>query len=438
MFNKRLRKELSDLRESYTQLRQVSDSIYSEMLVLELDNEGRIQMMNENFLRELGYREADLLCKEIDQLFAPSFRSEPNYQKFRRALQNKEHFCGAFRLIDSKNHEAWLRCIWQPVLDSQGQLLRMAMCAVNLTRTIETSLEHESIIQALLRSTAVIEFDLSGHVLTANERFLSGMGYRLEQIQGQHHRLFCAPEEYNSPAYQSFWDQLKRGDYVSSRFKRLDSLGRVVWLEASYNPIYNPHGELYKVVKFATVITDQINQELAVSEAATVAYGISQQTDSTAQEGAQVISQTLQVMQAIAEQVQSATEGIEALGKQSELISAMVKTINGIADQTNLLALNAAIEAARAGEQGRGFAVVADEVRQLAARTSKATEEIVEVVQRNQTLAQNAVTTMASSRQQAAQGLELAGQAGQVIVDIQEGAQQVVQAVGQFANQLKS
>jgi methyl-accepting chemotaxis protein len=133
MFNKRLRKELSDLRESYTQLRQVSDSIYSEMLVLELDNEGRIQMMNENFLRELGYREADLLCKEIDQLFAPSFRSEPNYQKFRRALQNKEHFCGAFRLIDSKNHEAWLRCIWQPVLDSQGQLLRMAMCAVNLT-----------------------------------------------------------------------------------------------------------------------------------------------------------------------------------------------------------------------------------------------------------------------------------------------------------------
>jgi methyl-accepting chemotaxis protein len=438
MFNRKLHKELSDLREAYTQLRQVSDSIYSEMLVLELDPQGRIQMVNENFLNELGYREADLLHKDIEHIFAPSFHNEPNYQKFRRALQCAEHLCGAFRLLDAKGHEAWLRCIWQPVQNSQGQLLRMTMCAVNLTRTIETSQEHESIIQALLRSTAVIEFDLSGHVLTANERFLNGMGYRLEQIQGKHHRMFCAPEEYNSPNYESFWDQLRRGEFVSDRFKRLDSLGRVVWLEASYNPIYDAHGELYKVVKFATVITDQINQELAVAEAATVAYGISQQTDTTAQQGAQVISQTLEVMQAIAEQVQSATEGIEALGKQSELISAMVKTINGIADQTNLLALNAAIEAARAGEQGRGFAVVADEVRQLAARTSKATEEIVDVVLRNQTLAQNAVTAMASSRQQAAQGLELAGQAGQVIIDIQDGAQQVVEAVGQFANQLKT
>lgn len=288
MFNRKLHKELSDLREAYTQLRQVSNSIYSEMLVLELDPQGRIQMVNENFLIELGYREADLLHKDIEQIFAPSFHNEPNYQKFRRALQCAEHLCGAFRLLDAKGHEAWLRCIWQPVQNSQGQLLRMTMCAVNLTRTIETSQEHESIIQALLRSTAVIEFDLCGHVLTANERFLNGMGYRLEQIQGKHHRMFCSAEEYNSPNYESFWNQLRRGEFVSDRFKRLDSLGRIVWLEASYNPIYDAHGELYKVVKFATVITDQINQELAVAEAATVAYGISQQTDTTAQQGAQI------------------------------------------------------------------------------------------------------------------------------------------------------
>ncbi|MCU1715605.1 methyl-accepting chemotaxis protein [Pseudomonas sp. 5P_3.1_Bac2] len=186
------------------------------------------------------------------------------------------------------------------------------------------------------------------------------------------------------------------------------------------------------------MITEQINQEQAVADAASIAYEISQQTDGTAQKGADVISQTLKVMQEIARQMQDAAEGIEALGKQSQLISAIMKTISGIADQTNLLALNAAIEAARAGEQGRGFAVVADEVRQLAGRTSKATEEIVEVVQRNQTLAQAAVESMSSSRQQAEQGLILANQAGEVIIDIQDGAQQVVKAVGQFANQLKN
>ncbi len=136
--------------------------------------------------------------------------------------------------------------------------------------------------------------------------------------------------------------------------------------------------------------------------------------------------------------MQDASDGIEALDKQSQLISAILKTISGIADQTNLLALNAAIEAARAGDQGRGFAVVADEVRQLAARTSKAAEEIVGVVQKNQDLAQAAVHSMSASRSQAEQGLEFANQAGAVIVEIQDGAQRVVSAVGQFASQLNS
>ena len=195
---------------------------------------------------------------------------------------------------------------------------------------------------------------------------------------------------------------------------------------------------LRETPKSVTVITDQVNRELAVAEAATIAYDTSHHTDLSAQRGAQVVQQTVDVMHRIAQQMQEASDGIEALDKQSQLISAILKTISGIADQTNLLALNAAIEAARAGDQGRGFAVVADEVRQLAARTSKAAEEIVGVVQKNQDLAQAAVHSMSSSRDQAEQGLEFANQAGAVIVEIQDGAQRVVSAVGQFASQLKN
>lgn len=437
MFNNKLKEELAELREELASLRQIRDSIYSEMLVIEIDPNGTIRHANDDFLREMHYERSTLLGRALESLIPTSFHTEPNYQNLQQALRQRKHLNGAFRLLRGNGQEAWLRAVWQPVLNSRGELLYFACFATDLTRTITTSREHEGLIDALLRSTAVIEFNLAGEVLTANQRFLDGMGYRLEQIKGKHHRQFCEPEEYNSHGYHDFWARLNRGEYVAGRFKRIDSAGRTVWLEASYNPIVDNHNKLYKVVKFASVITEQVNQEEAVANAANMAYSISQQTDASANKGASVVSQTVAVMQRIARQMQDASEGIEALDKQSQLISTIMQTIRGIAEQTNLLALNAAIEAARAGDQGRGFAVVADEVRQLAGRTSQATEEIVDVVQRNQSLAQQAVSSMASSRQQAEQGLNLANEAGTVIVEIQEGAKQVVQAVEQFANQLQ-
>ncbi|WP_371352958.1 MULTISPECIES: methyl-accepting chemotaxis protein [Pseudoalteromonas] len=144
------------------------------------------------------------------------------------------------------------------------------------------------------------------------------------------------------------------------------------------------------------------------------------------------------VMDELAQQMEQAAQEIAALDKQSQQIANIVQSISSIAEQTNLLALNAAIEAARAGEQGRGFAVVADEVRQLASRTSKATEEIVDVVKDNQSLTQNTVRVIEQGKVKAEQGQVLANESGKVMEDIQQGAQEVVDAVGQFANQLTS
>ena len=437
MFNSQLKQRLELLEEEVARTRQVKESLYDEMMVLEVDTGGRITFANDNFLSEMLYRPEQLIGRALDEFFPQSFRSEENYRRITHSLQVGEPLRGAFRLMRGNGAEAWLRMIWQPMRNSKAKLTSFSMFAVDLTRTIEASKEHEGIINALLRSTAVIEFNLKGEVITANDRFLGAMGYNLEQIKGKHHSTFCEPQEVNSQEYKDFWAKLNRGEFVAGRFKRVDSYGRPVWLEASYNPVHDAHDRLYKVVKFATVISDQVNQEIAVAEAANIAYSTSQQTDLSAQKGATVVRQTVDVMRQISLQVQDAADGIEALDKQSQLISSIIKTISGIAGQTNLLALNAAIEAARAGEQGRGFAVVADEVRLLAGRTSQAAEEIVEVVQKNQQLAQTAVDSMSSSRQQAEQGLGLANEAGAVIVEIQDGAQKVVDAIGQFASQLK-
>jgi methyl-accepting chemotaxis protein len=436
MFNKRLKQELAALREELSSLVQVKESLESEMLALTLEPDGRIRSVNQNFLDEMLYKSQDLVGRAIEDIVPAHVKSDEFHQRFKNSMSRGEHFAGAVRLLRGNGDEAWLRSIVQPVRSSDGRIRHISFYASDLTRTIEASREHENLIGALVRSTAVIEFDLNGNVLSANDRFLNGMGYSLAQIKGKHHRTFCAPDEYNSAEYQNFWRRLNSGEFVAGRFKRIDSHGRTVWLEASYNPVVDANDKLYKVVKFATVITDQVNREQAVADAASIAYSTSQQTDSTAQRGTTVVTEAVNVMRDLSRHMQAAGEGIEALNEQSLVIGTIVKTISGIAEQTNLLALNAAIEAARAGEQGRGFAVVADEVRQLASRTSQATDEIVGVVRQNQEMARNAVALMTDGKLQAEQGLALAAEAGTVIVEIQDGAQKVVDAVGQFANQL--
>ena len=436
MFNNKLKQEIRQLREELMIIDQIKSSLDSEMLVLQLDPAGRIELVNGNFETEMLYRTDQLLGRNIEDIVPAHVKSLDFHQRMKNAISRGEHFNGAFRLLRGDGQEAWLRTILQPVKGSDGRIKYFTLHSSDLTRTIVTSREHESLIKALMRSTAVIEFDLDGMILTANERFLSAVGYRLDQIRGKHHRMFCEPAEVNAPGYQAFWDKLRRGEYIAERFRRIDAHGRVIWLEASYNPIFNAHDELYKVVKFATVITEQVNQEQAVAQAADVAYNTSRETDTSARRATEVVGQSVSVMRGLEASMLQAADGIQALDTQSRVIGSIIKTISDIAGQTNLLALNAAIEAARAGEQGRGFAVVADEVRQLASRTSTATEEIARVVQQNEQLAQDAVSIIDTSKRQAEEGRALADQTGSVIEEIQEGARRVVDVVGQFSSRL--
>lgn len=417
------------LYQSEAQLAAISAS----MAMVEFTPEGIIVDANENFCRVMGYRRDELIGKPHRQLCEASASSSHEYRDFWRKLACGEPFCGTVLRLDKTGRAIWLEASYMPVTDSSGRVKSVIELASDITERSRRDHENQSVITAIERSMAMIEFTPDGRVVSANPNFLMTMGYTLSEVVGQHHSLFCAKGEVDSPAYKAFWASLNRGEYHSHRFERVNKLGEKVYLEATYNPLFDATGRLCKVVKFASDITAQVAMQRIAAHAA---RETSIHTDSCARKGFGVVQQTVEVIEQISSDLNQAARCLDAVNKQSEIIASIVQTISGIADQTNLLALNAAIEAARAGAYGRGFAVVADEVRGLAARTSKATVEIVDVVRENNQLAKSAVASMRTSQDRTGTGVELANAAGEVILEIQQGSRHVVDAIGQFNSTL--
>ena len=409
-----------------TPCKRILTALESSYAVIEFRPDGRIVRANRNFLDVMGYG-LDEIVGQHHRIFVRRQDAESaEYEAFWASLAAGEYKSEEFRRVTKSGEEVWIQATYNPIVGKSGKVEKVVKFASDITERRRTRFDFQSQIAAINESQAVIEFELDGTIIKANENFGAAMGYDPADVPGMHHRSFCDPDFAASQEYKDFWTKLAEGEFQTGEFKRFKKDGEEIWLRATYNPVRDMRGRPFKVVKLAIDVTEDVKARLsrrqiqsdintgledvtrsisASSEQAQEAAAASTQANDTVQSvaaGAEELSasfqevsrrvnEALETSRSAVDQAEETAKVMTGLSESAQSIGQVIELINSVAEQTNLLALNATIEAARAGEAGKGFAVVASEVKSLAGQTAQAIEQITGQIAKVQNSTQGAV-----------------------------------------------
>ena len=241
------------LSEAKSKLKAIDRS----QAVIEFDLEGTILTANANFLKTMGYELNEVLGQNHSMFVDDAYKKSDEYKNFWAVLKRGDFQSAIYRRLGKNGREVWIRATYNPIMNAKGKPYKVIKFATDITEQQNRNAAYEGQVKAIDRSQAVIEFDLDGTILTANANFLKTMGYSLEEIQGRHHSMFVDDAVKQSAEYKAAWDGLRAGKYLGGEFRRLRKDGNGVWIQATYNPVMDASGRPYRIIKFATDISEQ-------------------------------------------------------------------------------------------------------------------------------------------------------------------------------------
>ena len=390
------------------------NAVNKAQAVIEFNLDGTIITANDNFLNCLGYSLGEIKGQHHRLFCEPAYTSTGDYAAFWQKLNRGEFDAGVYKRIGKGGKEIWIQASYNPIVDTNGKVYKVVKFATDITAQKNQAAEFEGKINAVNKAQAVIEFNLDGTIITANDNFLNCLGYSLGEIKGQHHRLFCEPAYTSTGDYAVFWQKLNRGEFDAGVYKRLGKGGKEIWIQASYNPIVDANGKVYKVVKFATDISAQkkaqMEQESLVGEAQQVLSALAggdltqhmagtyqgelEKLKGSINTALANLTQTLTTVKTAAESVSTGaeqiTKGNEDLSQRtSEQASSLEETSSAMEEMTSTVKQNAdnakqanqlAIAARDVAEKGGAVTTKAIDAMSEINKSSKKIADIITVI----------------------------------------------------------